>query len=232
MKLVDLYTRVVETTGLEVVTLDSLKTAVSNCMADLTSRGYRTFVELTINDLTPTFNGNMVSFCVPTNMRKCLYIRLFFNECAIVANRYSMGNRYIASVYQNGTFRSPTLTAGGKAIFYIKGDNIFIEWNALLGTPTNIAFGYYKKLSSSLIGVTDQTHDVAVLQQAEFEIREEFEDAVVFYAAYFYYARYIKDTDKIQLYLNIYKYYVEDILHELGSEDIYNEDDIAIVHEE
>ena len=42
------------------------------------------------------------------------------------------------------------------------------------------------------------------------------EDALVFYAAYFYYSRFIKDVEKIQLYLNNYKYYVEDITHELA----------------
>jgi len=39
---------------------------------------------------------------------------------------------------------------------------------------------------------------------------------------------YIKDTDKISLYLNNYKYYVEDISHELAYEDDYFEEDAVI----
>ena len=70
------------------------------------------------------------------------------------------------------------------------------------------------------------------LRTIEFNIREEFEDAVVLYAAYFYYSRYIKDTDKIQLYLSNYKYYVEDLTHELAYEDDFNEEDAIIKCEE
>ena len=45
IKLIDLYNRIVETTGLDVMTLGSLRAAIANCMADLTSRGYKIFKE-------------------------------------------------------------------------------------------------------------------------------------------------------------------------------------------
>ena len=77
MKLIDLYTRVVETTGLDIVTLDSLNTAVANCMADLTSRGYRTFAEKHLEDITYSQSENLIEFSQPTDVRKNLYIRLF-----------------------------------------------------------------------------------------------------------------------------------------------------------
>ena len=54
MKLVDFYERVLETTGLDVMTLGSLKASIKNCMADLTSRGYRVFKEKTLKDLIET----------------------------------------------------------------------------------------------------------------------------------------------------------------------------------
>ena len=73
--------------------------------------------------------------------------------------------------------------------------------------------------------------DVNELKSVDIPIREEFEDALVFYAAYFYYSRFIKDVEKIQLYLNNYKYYVEDITHELAYEDEFFEED-SIIHEE
>ena len=41
----------------------------------------------------------------------------------------------------------------------------------------------------------------------------------------------MKDTEKIQFYLSNYKYYVEDITHELAYEDEFFEED-AVIREE
>lgn len=228
MRLMDLYTRVVETTGLDVVTLDSLNTAVANCMADLTSRGYRTFSEKHLEDLTYSQNRNLIKFQQPTDVRKNLYIRIFFNNEAVVATRYSLSNKRVACRYEEGAFRS--LLLPGQAIYYTKGDSIFIEWDPQLGNIQDICYGYYQRLMAPKVDSTIE--DIEQLQAIEFDIREEFEDAVVLYAAYFYYSRYIKDSDKIQFYLSNYKYYVEDLTHELAYEDDFNEEDAVIKCEE
>lgn len=228
MRLMDLYTRVVETTGLDVITLDSLNTAVANCMADLTSRGYRTFCEKHLEDVSYTQNKNLIKFQQPSDVRKNIYIRLFLNNEAIVATRYSLSNKRVACKYEEGAFRS--LLLPGQAIFYVKGDSIIIEWDPHLGNVQDICYGYYQRLIAPKVDSTIE--DIEQLEKIEFNIREEFEDAIVLYAAYFYYSRYIKDADKIQFYLSQYKYYVEDLTHELAYEDDFNEEDAVIKCEE
>lgn len=230
MKLMDLYTRVIETTGLDIITLDSLNTAVANCMADLTSRGYRTFCEKHLDDFgnKVTQNQNLIKLPLPEDVRKNLYIRLFFNNEAVVATRYSLSNKRVACKYEEGAFRS--LIPAKQAIYYIKGDSIIIEWDPYLGDVQDICYGYYQRLIAPKVDSTIE--DIEQLEKIEFDIRAEFEDALVLYTAYFYYSRYIKDAEKIQFYLSQYKYYVEDITHELAYEDDFNEEDAVITCEE
>jgi hypothetical protein len=241
MKLMDLYTRVIETTGLDVMTIDSLRTAVANCMADLTSRGYKTFKEMNLEDFKnspngePMVNQNLIILPLPNDIRKTVYLRLMFGQGAVIAQRYSLSNKRVGCRYINGAFRS--LIEPGQAIYYIKGDNMYIEWHTNCGeTICDVAFGYYQKLTMPSNFPTAEEFskyiDTGKMMECEIDIRPEFEDAVVFYAAYFYYARYVKDSDKINHYLSQYKYYVEDITHELAYEDDFNEEDAVIKLEE
>lgn len=229
MKLIDLYERVIETTGLDVMTLGSIKAAIKNCMADLTSRGYRVFKELQLKDLKDAYIDNtMIETNLPVDVRKILYCKVFFNNNAVIARRYSLSNKRVSCQYINGKFRSSLQT--NEAIFFVKGDKLIIEWHPALGNLTDINFGYYQRLEAP--DFDDTVSDVQQLRNVEINIRPEFEDALVFYAAYFYYARYVKDTDKIQLYLSNYKYYVEDITHELAYEDEFFEEDSVIKTED
>ena len=229
MKLIDLYERIIETTGLDVMTLGSIKAAIKNCMADLTSRGYRVFKELQLKDLKDAYIDNtMIETNLPTDVRKILYCKVFFNNNAVIARRYSLSNKRVACLYINGTFRSSLQT--NEAIFFVKGDKLIIEWHPAFGNLTDINFGYYQRLEAP--DFDDTVSDIQQLKNVEINIRPEFEDALVFYAAYFYYARYVKDTDKIQLYLSNYKYYVEDITHELAYEDEFFEEDSVIKTED
>ena len=225
MKLIDFYERVIETTGLDVMTLPSIKAAIKNCMADLTSRGYRIFTEKQLKDFTnPYVDNTMIEVALPKNVRKILYCKVFFNNNAVSAKRYSLSNKRVSCMYINNKFRSHLQT--NEAIFFVKGDKLIIEWHPAFGDVTDISFGYYQKLEAPEFDA--DVSDIKNLVDVEINIREEFEDALVFYAAYFYYSRYVKDTDKIQLYLSNYKYYVEDITHELAYEDEYFEEDAVI----
>ena len=229
MKLIDLYERIIETTGLDVMTLGSIKAAIKNCMADLTSRGYRVFKEIQLKDLKDAYSDNtMIETNLPTDVRKILYCKVFFNNNAVIARRYSLSNKRVACQYINGKFRSSLQT--NEAIFFVKGDKLIIEWHPAFGNLTDINFGYYQRLEAP--DFDDTVSDIQQLKNVEINIRPEFEDALVFYAAYFYYARYVKDTDKIQLYLSNYKYYVEDITHELAYEDEFFEEDSVIKTED
>lgn len=229
MKLIDFYERVIETTGLDVMTLPSIKAAIKNCMADLTSRGYRIFTEKQLKDFTnPYIDKTMIEVDLPKNVRKILYCKVFFNNNAVGATRYSLSNKRVSCMFINGRFRSHLQS--NEAIFFVKGDKLIIEWHPAFGDVTDISFGYYEKLSAPDFNA--DVSDVQQLKDVTIDIREEFEDALVFYAAYFYYSRYVKDTDKIQLYLSNYKYYVEDITHELAYEDEFFEEDTVIKTED
>ena len=229
MKLIDFYERVIETTGLDVMTLPSIKAAIKNCMADLTSRGYRIFCEKQLKDFTnPYIDKTMIEVDLPKNVRKILYCKVFFNNNAVGATRYSLSNKRVSCMYLNGKFRSHLQS--NEAIFFVKGDKLIIEWHPAFGDVTDISFGYYEKLTAPEFNA--DVSDVQQLRDVTIDIREEFEDALVFYAAYFYYSRYVKDTDKIQLYLSNYKYYVEDITHELAYEDEFFEEDTVIKTED
>ena len=230
IKLYDLYSRIVETTGLDVMTIDSLRTAISNCMADLTSRGYKTFKEYHLGDLENVIvDGNYIEADLPQDIRKTVYLRLFLNENAVVAKRYSLSDNKIACRYINGRFRSAV--EPGQAIYYTKGSKLYIEWHTNLGESIQeISFGYYQKLTLKE-GFPD-SNNTEQMRTYEIDIRPEFEDAIVFYASYFYYSRYVKDKEKIDHYLSQYKYYIEDIIHELSYEDEYNEEDAVIKCEE
>ena len=229
MKLVEFYERVIETTGLDVMTLPSIKVAIKNCMADLTSRGYRTFCEKQLKDFKdPYIDKTMIEVDMPKNVRKILYCKVFFNNNAVGATRYSLSNKRVSCMYINGKFRSHLQS--NEAIFFVKGDKLIIEWHPAFGDVTDISFGYYEKLTAPEFNA--DVSDIQQLKDVIIDIREEFEDALVFYAAYFYYSRYVKDTDKIQLYLSNYKYYVEDITHELAYEDEFFEEDTVIKTED
>ena len=231
IKLYDLYERRVETTGLDVMTLGSLRAAIANCMADLTSRGYKIFKEYHLHDLNNTIiDDNYIEADLPNDIRKTVYLRLFLNEDAILAQRVSLSDHRVACKYLNGRFRS--LIEPGQAIYYTKGDKLYIEWHSNLGLELQeLSFGYYQKLFLRE-GFPVDANAIDDMQTYEIDIRPEFEDALVFYAAYFYYSRYVKDKEKIDHYLSQYKYYIEDITHELAYEDEFNEEDAVIKLEE
>lgn len=229
MKLVDLYNRVVETTGLDIVTLGSLQAAISNCMADLTSRGYRTFKEVKLKDLTlDEVDDTRLLFKQPKDIRKILYLRLFFENNGIVASRKNIGHANVEAFYRHEKFRSRFTE---DAIFFAKPPYIVVEWKETLLNLKDMQLGYYSRLQAPKIEINDQ-NDLEQLENVEIDIREEFEDALVLYAAYFYYARFKHDTEKIEFYLNNYKYFMEDMSHELFAEDQYFEENVVITEED
>ena len=309
MTLYDLYLRIIGTTGLDMIDLTSLRACISNCMADLTSRGYKIFKELRLRDLykeTKTYewvelenptnrqiltatefdstkkykendivkivtreipkdsNGNnqkdnkgndviietvksyliyslkdttysferhdnWLKLDLPEDIRKVVYLRLYLNENATVAKRVALTDPRVQCRFKEGIFKSRL--DDWEAIYYILNDKLYIEWNTRFGLDLQeVSFGYYQKLYAPEMPIDPDDSDK--LRTIELDIRPEFEDALVLYAAYFYTARVLKDSDKINLALSNYKYYVEDIIHELSYEDEFNEEDAVIKLEE
>ena len=228
MKLLDLYTRITETTGLEVLTAESINTAIANCFADLTSRGYRDFEEIIFEgEQIQSINDNFATLILPDSIRKINYCRVFFNTNADTATRIPIGNKFLESIVKDNIFVSNLYAIGKKVIYYTKGENLLLEW---LGerTPTRIVLGVYKRLVAPALTL-DAFAATQNLSNIVINIRKEFEDALVLYACYFFYARELKDNELKQFHLNQYKYYVEDILHELSQEDQFDEEDTVVV---
>ena len=226
MKLFDFYDRVLETSGLEVMTLGSLKASIKNCMADLTSRGYKNFIEKSLADMNPKFtNTSLIILDCPSDIRKTLYLKAYFTDNAVKGIRYSLTNPRVQCTKMDDLYLS--ILPANSCIFYIKNDKIFVEWDSNLGNLENLFFGYYGRLKAPDIPENLEITEDA-LNEYDIPIREEFEDALVFYSCYFYYARYLKDIDKMTFFLNQYKYYVEDIIHEISYEDDFYEEDSVI----
>lgn len=248
MRLLDFYNRVLETSGLEVMTLGSLSAAIKNCMADLTSRGYRNFKEIDLMMVAQnaklyketsseyledyklynsikTNHKDILIMNAPKDIRKALYLKVFFEDNAVKAKRYALTNPKIQSTYMDGYYKS--VLGAGECIYYLKNDKIYIEWDESLGDLYYFLFGYYARIKAPEIPDNIELIEEE-LEKYDIPIREEFEDALVFYASYFYYARYMKDQEKLQFYLNQYKYYVEDITHETAYEDDFNEEEAVI----
>ena len=228
MKLIDLYSRVVETTGLEVITTDSINAAISNCFADLTSRGYRDFEELEYPlAKIVEYKNNLATVTLPESVRKILYVRVYFETEATTAERVPLADKLVQSLIKDSEFRSDVLNMGKRVIFYVKGNQLNIEWLGLK-SPIYIRVGIHKKLEVPRIGSTDIT-TVDDISDVTIKIRKEFEDALVLYSIYFFFARELKDNERMVFHLNQYKYYVEDILHELNDEDIFQEEDVVVI---
>jgi hypothetical protein len=230
MTLYDLYLRIIGTTGLDVIDLPSLRACISNCMADLTSRGYKLFKELHLSDFENVEQDlNWMCLDLPKDIRKINYLRLYLTDNATVATRVPLTDKRIQCLFKNGKFRSKV--DDWEAVYYILNDKLYIEWNTTFGLNLQeLSFGYYQKLYAPEMPLDPNDSDQ--LKSIELDIRPEFEDALVLYAAYFYTARVLKDSDKINLALSNYKYYVEDIVHELSYEDEFNEEDAVIKIEE
>ncbi len=146
MKLKRLYERVIETTGLDILTIGSLQTAISNCMADLTSRGYRLFKEITFDNIAQTDvvvnEVGYIEIKIPVSqVRKVLYTKIFLPQYGIVAKRYSLSNPNVQKNWYMNRFRS--WIGSNRAIFYIKDDRLIIEYDLELGAIVNFKFGYY-----------------------------------------------------------------------------------------
>lgn len=228
MTLLDLHRRILETTALNNLSVEALWTCVANCFADLTSRGYRFFKEKTVNLLDENdMTDNKASFtidtqlitAVPKDLRKLLYVKLIFPDRVITAERLSPSDHRVGNRVKNGvTYTS--LSEG--AIMYRKENTLTLEWCSG-STPIKLIIGYYAKLTPPPLPTSEED-----LIDTQIDISPEFEDALVFYGCYFVNMRDMNNTEITDMYLSQYKYFVEDLLHELGHEDSYYENNTVI----
>lgn len=220
MTLQQLYNRVVESLGFELPGIESLSVAIANCYADLTSRGYQLFKEkIYEGDSLEDIEANMFTTPKPRTLRKTLYCRVQFKNGMAIAHRLVISNPIIQSRVTDNGFRTPLNPRD--VVFYIKENNLVIEWGSYYEGLERVYYGYYASLETPPPATNEEE-----LEQISLDIRPEFEDAVVLFAIYFYHARAIKDDVKTDFHLRNYKYYVEDLVHQLSHEDGYYENDV------
>lgn len=250
MTLKDLYIRIKDSTGLEVLTVSDMYTIYKNCTADLTSRGYREFAELhvmptiavPVEETTYFTNYSNKKFVLtsPANLRKLLYVKVEEPNGVHKAYRIPVTHPNLDTVTIGEEHFFDFNNAGGlKTVFYIKDTQLIIETSVAV-SPKQITLGYYKKIEKDIIPESFETivdgqpvtstdvYDPAVLETITLPIREDLEDCFVFYGIYFTYNKRLKEDAMITRHLNNYKYLVEDLLHELKYEDNFNEEESVI----
>jgi len=216
MTLTELHERIVETLNLEVITPKSLVVCVNNCFADLLSRGYRDFQEdkiTSINDVALDTLEFPYSFDVPNLFRRLQYLKGIGEGFTMNAERIILSSAsYKGRVDENGLQRISFRELLSPYAFYLINDKVYLD-GAIGARPiSEIHLGYYKRLTKM---------DIDSPLETEVPIREELEDALVLYGVYFYTMRMKIDVELTKEQLNRYKYFVEDILNDLDSEDMF-----------
>lgn len=231
-----LYQRVRESTGLDVLTPGTMQAIVENCDADLTGRGYRDFIEVSIeperekrDDETDkeyeeakklmyhNHGFGLYSFDIPEDMRRILYLKAATEYRMYQGLRLSINSDRVNNVIVGrGELRTAFTDIEQELIFYTNNDKVYFEMRDRDADLTAVRFGYDKKI------IVPDEPKVQDYERTIIPIRREFEDAIVLYGIYQVYLRYGKEIERIQMSLNNYKYYVEDIVATLAHEDDYD----------
>ena len=215
MTLKELHTSLVESTGYNIFSVETLITIVKNCYADISSRGYKNFKEIIFNDKDFSYNRNgLLVVKKPIGLQRTIYCRVQFDNGMRIAKRLSLADPIIMTKETTDGLRTSLKT--NQVVFYIKNSDIIVEWGDSTGNVTNIYLGYYSRLIPPQMSNDIQDLDI------ELDIRPEFAEAVVLYGVYATYQKHNSDNEKIDFSIRNYKYYVEDMGHELGYEDFYD----------
>lgn len=234
-----LYHRIRESTGLDVLTENVLQTIIENCFADVTSRGYREFneqpyypeptdetVEVPEDELHFTnLEGGLYSIEIPNDYRNALFVKVVVDNKVYLADRVALTDERVNSIVvadKPELVRSNFAYLDKDAIFYTKDNTMFIETRDRNKAVSSIRLGYDKRLIAPKQPIL-KDYDTTIIP-----VRREFEDAIVLFGIYFLLQRYSKDTDRVQMALNNYKYYIEDLTYTLAYEDDYHDEDGTI----
>lgn len=210
-----LYRRIRESTGLDVLTAGTMQAIVENSMADLASRGYRDFTEVSIEP--ENLGDGLYCFDLPENLRRILYLKVAVNGTMLKGLRLSVTDDRINNIVTSDkNLRTSFVNIEQGLIFYTNNDKVYFELRDRKAEPVAVRFGYDRKIT------IPAEPDVKNYDEAVIEVRREYEDAIVLYGIYQIYNRYGKEFERIQMALNNYKYYVEDITATVAHEDDYD----------
>ena len=231
-----LYRRIRESTGLDVLTPGTMQSIIENCEADLTGRGYRDFIEIQLvplRDQLPdetdeeyteakklmyeSHGWGLYSFDIPEDLRRILYLKVAHNYRMLQGLRLSINSDRVNNIIcGEGLLRSAFTNIEQQLIYYTNNGKVWFELRNRTEEVKDVRFGYDKKIM-----IPDEP-EVKYYDTTVIPIRREFEDALVLYGIYHVLNRYSKELEKIQMALNNYKYYVEDIVATLAHEDDYD----------
>ena len=231
-----LYQRVRESTGLDVLTPGTIQAIIENCDADLTGRGYRDFVEITLEPerdkredetdkeyqealglMYKDHGHGLYSFAVPQDTRRILYLKVATEYKMLQGLRLSINSDRVNNIIVGQReLRSSFADIEQQVLFYTNNGRVYFETRDRQANLTSVRFGYDKKI------IVPEEPKVEDFETTVIPIRQEFEDAIVLYGIYQIYLRYGKELERIQLSLNNYKYFVEDMVSTLAHEDDYD----------
>lgn len=221
-----LYHRIRESTGLDVLTENVIQTIIENCFADITSRGYREFGEESyFEEGEKTFEKlgqGLYCIDIPEDYRKTLHLKVAVNNKVYLGYRLALTDERVNSIMVGNDkkeIRSNFAYIDKDVIFYTKDNKMYIESRFREKEVECIMLGYDKRL------IAPKQPSLKNYDEVTINCRREFEDAIVLFGVYFLLQRYSKDTDRVQMALNNYKYYVEDLTYTLAYEDNYTDED-------
>lgn len=162
---------------------------------------------------------------IPDDYRKTLHLKVVVNNKVYLGERLALTDERVNSIVVAEApkfVRSNFAYLDKDTIFYTKNNDMYIENRFRHKEPMEIRLGYDKRLIAPKQPIL-KDYDTTTIP-----VRREFEDAIVLFGIYFLLQRYSKDTDRIQMALNNYKYYIEDLTYTLAYEDDYHDEDGTI----
>ena len=162
---------------------------------------------------------------IPDDYRKTLHLKICVNNKVYLGERLALTDERVNSIVVGEwpkVVRSNFAYLDKDTIFYTKENEMYIENRFRHKRVAEIRLGYDKRL------IAPKQPTLKEYKTTEIKLRREFEDAIVLFGIYFLLQRYSKDTDRVQLALNNYKYYIEDLTYVLAYEDNYGDEDGTI----
>jgi hypothetical protein len=231
-----LYRRIRESTGLDVLTPGTMQSIIENCDADLTGRGYRDFVEISLEPqrekkdtetdeeyeeakkfMYESHGYGLYSFAIPEDMRRILYLKVAHQYRMLQGLRLSINSDRINNIVMGeNILRTAFTDIEQQLIYYTNNGRVWFELRDRPAKIQVVRFGYDRKI------LIPEEPSVKNYDTTVIPIRREFEDAMVLYGIYHVFNRYSKELEKIQMALNNYKYFVEDMVATLAHEDDYD----------
>lgn len=176
--------------------------------------GVKTFINL---------GSGLYKIKIPDDYRNTLHVKVVSDNKVYLGYRVALTDERVNSIVvadeNPKVVRSNFAYLDKDSIYYTKESDMYIENRFRQRPVSEIRLGYDKRLIAPAQPLL-KDYDKTVIP-----VRREFEDAIVLYGIHFLLQRYSKDTDRLQMALNNYKYYIEDLTFTLAYEDNYHDED-------